>query len=192
MREEYGENLLINPSAQTLEGWTMEGVTRVAGGTEGSYCFRLEQSASMWQDLPEATLILKPPNFKLAIDFRIPTPPSGTEVLANLQLLLGYVGGTIDSFIVPCHPSLLPDSVLLAGGWVRAEQICPVNEGLVLREVRVSVKTEQLDGGLLVDNIQLRKDLDIWEEAYEETGWADLFRDKSILYGLDADKPVLR
>jgi len=192
MAEEYGNNLLLNSSAESLEDWETLGVSRVPGGTEGTHCFQLLPTAFMWQELDQVDILKNPPDFKISIDFRLPTAPLGIEVLGHVLLQFGYVGETIDRFILPCHPSLLPEESVLSGGWIHTEQICPVNNSLVLRAVRISVITEDLEGGLQVDNIQLRKNLNIWEEMYEETPWVELFREKSILYGLDADRPVLR
>lgn len=194
MREEYGPNLILNPSADSgLENWTAQGVARTTGGSDGPYSFRLAETASMWQELGEADLILKPPDFKVAVDLKFPpAAPAGTSILGRILIQFGYVGDTIDSFIIPCHPGLLSSAEPLGAGWYRVEQICPVNEKLVLRAARISIITEGLPGGLQVDNIQVRKNLDIWEEIYEEAPWVEQFRDKSILYGLDADKPVLR
>ena len=65
MAEEYGDNLILNPNASTqLEHWTTQGVTRVLR-SPGIYCFSLGSTAFMYQELSEADLILKPPDFKI-------------------------------------------------------------------------------------------------------------------------------
>ena len=112
--ELYSKNRLSNPGAETGDttGWAVSGVTVVNGGVgeDSTKCFKLEATASMYQQKSTPT---QPPDFKVGVDFLPETEQADndTKVYAYLKVEYAYAGGTTDTFVVPCRA----DGILAAG-----------------------------------------------------------------------------
>jgi hypothetical protein len=103
MADLYSSNKLTNGGAESgLTGWTTSGVSAVAGGTAGSYCFRLNTTANMLQEVNAAGT--QPPDYKISFDFLPEYEIEGeTEVQAWVKVEHVYADGTVDAFTLPCR-----------------------------------------------------------------------------------------
>ena len=159
MPKMYSHNKLTNPSAETgdLTGWTASGVTVETGGTDGSKCFKLADTANMYQEI---SFTSQPPDFRVGADFMLGAEPNSLAVAVKSMLKVEYFysDGTIDMFIFPFRADV-PSSRDLGNGWIRVVAECDVRQGVTLQTVRVTAMTGGLAGGVYLDRFILRENL---------------------------------
>ena len=159
---EYGENLILNPSAETgdVSNWQATNVSVITGGSEGTKCFKLASGASMRQIKDYLAFTLQPAGFLAEIAFKYTTPPTGdiTSIKAFYTVTLLYtVADKVerDTFILPLEPDTLGST-----GWITKQLECDTRIDAVLTGYDVAIYVDSTSPEILIDRIVLKSGLD--------------------------------
>jgi hypothetical protein len=148
----YSDNLLTNPSAETgdLTGWTAAGVSVVAGGTQGNYCFQFDENAGMSQTLGSQS---SPAVFEAMADFLPAVPWTSMDVAmdAYLEITITYSDGSQDVFNVPAR------SYTTTGSWYNINSTITADDTKTVSSVTVAAITAGRAGQF--DNLSFEKQI---------------------------------
>lgn len=105
MAELYSANKITNGGAEigNTTGWTISEVTVVTGGTEGTKCFNMADTASMSQTVNAGGI--QPPDIKASFTFLPKFEPTegDPKIYARVAVEHEYADGSADSFTIPCR-----------------------------------------------------------------------------------------
>jgi len=117
----YSANKLTNGGAESekFEGWDINGVTVVTGGTimppdtTGLKCFKFEADAFMFQEKSGTSVSPQPPDFKVAWDYLPETETDTTDPknYAFMEINYSYGDGDSDQFVLPCRKQVEAEGV---------------------------------------------------------------------------------
>lgn len=166
-----------------LSGWSYSGLSQVS--TSVGRHFRLEANAYMQQSVPSVLFTRPSATYKITIEYRRAVAKDPLSILTDTfaTVRFRYESGKEDNITIP-----------LSGydtQWREAMVYYSHMDSEVLEAIIFEVATKDCVGGMLLDNMQLQPDDNILtrEEAPENN--YEKFREKSILYGLEANLPEL-
>lgn len=130
-------------------------------GPAGDYHFVLEASASMEQVLYASDIGSTPNSFQFIASFQIPTAQNAWDpnILAKATARFDYTDGYIDFFQIPLVKGITHKDRNLINFWLYNSLICDMDTAKNISQITVSVETLGLTGGILLDYIELRKEV---------------------------------
>ena len=98
----YSDNLLTNPGAETgdLTGWSSASASVITGGTEGNYCFQVNDGGYIFQSVTPSQ---EPEDVRFSGSF-LPEenlPSDEQDCNAYAVLTFSYSDGTEDVYYIP-------------------------------------------------------------------------------------------
>lgn len=160
-KTEIGEELAaIKFLVGDRSGW-IERPTLLEMQLTGAYNFLLASDASMSQIVTSGTFGSTPLDFKVTIAYKLVNAQDlwDANVRAKVNIIISYTDGGQDVFVIPCVLGLTYSGRNLANFWIYIESICTIANGKTASQVSVEIETISLQDGLLVDYIELRKNL---------------------------------
>ncbi len=160
-KTEVGEELApIKFLIGDRSGW-LERPTLLEMQSTGAYNFLLIATASMSQIVTSGTFGSTPLDFKVTIAYKLVNAQDlwDANIRAKVNIIISYTDGGQDVFVIPCVLGLTYPGRNLANFWIYIESICTVANGKTASQVSIEIETISLQDGLLVDYIELRKNL---------------------------------
>jgi hypothetical protein len=154
----YGQNVVTNPTGtQGTAGWAVSGAAAVAGGTDsGGYCFRLNSTGSMSQDVTFAT---QPPAVKVSAKFYSTVLNNRAPVNAYIKCTAIYADADPDEFYIPCTGGIFDFVPGVVGGqnvnWAYLESIFQIDDQKTLQKITVELICSNLGTYGYFDEIQV-------------------------------------
>lgn len=181
---DYNESILMNGFGEigNTSGWLSSGAALSSDPAYGGKHFVVSPSGYMKQDLPLTVIVRTSKSYKFLLQyFRAEDElnPNVTEQ-AVAELVFTFKDGLEDFYSFPFQG--------LAGGWRDVELLAEMPEDAELVNISINIKNnEKLP--IRLDNMQLLPDVQLVVEQ-EENDFGN-YREKSILYGLEKDMPLL-
>lgn len=166
-----------------MNRWISDRTAVQTGGFgESLYSFVLPPRGYMIQTIPSSRIGgVTPKDFKLSLISRISEVVDGDIIRAKLEIDFNYTDGTSDTFLYPL--------LLRSLEWTSTEDVLTVlDSGKRLQSVDVQIYNDS-PIVIRVAQIYLYPNEESWE-GNESSQQPD--PDKMILYGLEADLPILR
>lgn len=160
-KAEIGEELAaIKFLIGDRSGW-LERPTLLEMQLTGAYNFLLASDASMGQIVTSETFGSTPSDFKVTIAYKLVNAQDlwDANVRAKVNIIISHTDGSQDVFVIPCVLGLTYSGRNLANFWIYVESICTIANGKTASQVSIEIGTTSLQDGLLVDYIELRKNL---------------------------------
>ena len=130
----------------------------VLEGLDGTYCFVMAATGSMWQQLAQAAIGDTPDNFQLNASFKLPTAQElyDANILATITAWVYYNDGKNDTFVIPCVVGVNTSDHNLINDWLLVSATLATRDAIV-KKVKITITTSGLTGGLKVNYVELRK-----------------------------------
>lgn len=183
------DNLIANPSAAPgfgMTGWKSFGVSPMYGGSDDASHFKMSRNGYMIQEIPSSRLNgLTPIDFLFEMNYWLDYEPEHADVRTDAILELVYQDGSIDTFVYPLFGE--------KQRWIQVQDIIQVSDkkDLFLDKLILTVSSRDSNVGLRLDNFRLFANEESKNAQSSNERFKD-FSDKSILYGLESEMPVLR
>ena len=184
----YSTTSLIHqgiPSGGVISRWVQNGA-RISRTTSGSSIFVIEPNGRMHQVVTNSRFGgTYPAGFLIKISYRVPVLQLVTSMSHNVRVDIIYDDDNRDTHFMVIAPTSTNDEsfedVIVPNGEIEERPI---------KRLEVSINNTTARNVLHINSVELYNSLDSMFTDVDEADPNDT--SKMILYGLDADKPILR